>query len=71
MSFLMPSLPAPPPPPPNPTNLAAPSIMEQGAAERAQLASASGQGSDGTNVAGASQAAPAQTTANPMKTVLG
>ncbi len=73
MSFLSPSLPAPPPPPPNPTNLSAPSIIEQGASERAQLASASGQGSDGTNVTGGQGVANPATTANPgaSKTLLG
>jgi hypothetical protein len=62
MLFGGPKLPDPPPPPPNPANLAAPSIMEQGAAERKTLAGAQGAGSDGTNVTGGQGASAPSTT---------
>ena len=54
MSFLFgsPKAPVPPPPPPQPPQLANPSIAEQGAAERRNLASAEGQGFTGTDVTG-------------------
>jgi hypothetical protein len=73
MSFLFPhpAAPTPPPPPPNPANIASPSIIEQGAAERSQLAGAQGAGSDGTDVTGGKNGIPGNTTANPAKTLLG
>jgi hypothetical protein len=62
MLFGGPSVPAAPPPPPNPSSVASPSIMEQGAAERASLAGAEGAGSGGTDVTGGQGAAAPSTT---------
>lgn len=62
--------PAPPPPPPSAPNLAQPSIAEQGAAERQSLASAAGQGFEGTDKTGGQGAANPTTTA-PTKSILG
>lgn len=65
--FGSPAAPAPPPPPPNAATSAAPSVMEQGAAESARLNSANGAGFLGTDVTGGmGTKAPATT-----KTVLG
>lgn len=47
-----PPAPQAPPPPPNPATLSTPSIIEQGAAERARLAGAEGSGLDGTVLTG-------------------
>lgn len=51
-----------PPPPPTPPTLATPSISEQGAAERASIASAEGQGFTGTDVTGGQGSASPNTT---------
>lgn len=56
--------PAPPPPPPAAPTLAGPTIAEQGALERQRLASAEGQGFNGTDVTGSGVKAP-RTTTNP------
>jgi hypothetical protein len=71
MSFLFgsPKAPPPPPPPPAAPQLANPSIAEQGAAERQKLASAEGQGTDGTDVTGGRGAANPRTTAAPAPVV--
>lgn len=68
MSFMFPhpSLPAPPPPPPAPASLASSSVLESGAAERARLSSAEGQGFEGTDVTQADKGTPETT-----KSVLG
>ena len=73
MSFLFgsPKAPPPPPPPPNAPSMASPSIAEQGAAERQTLASAAGAGFTGTDVTGGRGAANPQTTATPVKSLLG
>lgn len=57
-----PKAPDPPPPPPAPPSLAQPSIVQQGAAEREQLASAGGQGFTGTDVTGGQGAGAPSTT---------
>lgn len=67
MIFDPPKPPAIPPPPPSAPNIAQPSIAEQGAAERTSLASAQGQGLNGTDVTGGQGSAPPPTT----KSILG
>ena len=64
MSFLFGGVKAPtPPPPPNlASTLAAPTIMEQAAQERATLASAEGQGTMGTDMTGGQGAKNPSTT---------
>lgn len=64
MSFLFggAKAPAAPPPPPNPPTLSTPSIAEQGAAERAQLAGGEGARFNGTDVTGGQGAKAPQTT---------
>lgn len=64
MSFLFgsPSPPPPPPPPPAAPQMASPSIMEQAAAEKRTLASAEGQGYNGTDVTGGQGAKAPSTT---------
>ncbi len=74
-----PSAPPPPPPPPAAPTLAQPSIAEQGALERQRLASAEGQGFNGTDVSGGRGTPAPRTTSNagsgtnpvPSKTLLG
>lgn len=75
MSFLFgsPQAPPPPPPPPSAPQLAQPSIAAQGAAERQSLASAEGQGTNGTDVTGGQGTPAPSTTNNPTasKSLLG
>lgn len=54
--------PAPPPPPPAPASLAQPSIQEARANQRASLASASGEGFEGTDETGGQGAQNPSTT---------
>lgn len=56
------SPPPPPPPPPAAPQLASPSIMEQGMAERETLATAAGEGLEGTDVTGGQGAKAPSTT---------
>lgn len=64
---------APPPPPPPAPMLMQPSIAEQGASERASLASAAGQGFSGTDVTGGqgAKAPPTTGAAGQQKSLLG
>ena len=69
MSFLFGGGPKPPPPPPT---LASPSIMQQGASERSELAAANGEGMSGTDVTGGQGAkAPSTTASGAGKSTLG
>lgn len=70
MGFLFggPKPPAPPPPPPAAPSVGTASIQEAAAAERQRIASAQGQGSDGTDVTGGQGVkTPASTTANAVQ----